>query len=248
MELNLSFRKVNEDGKENKKRIFFNKVILEFKTNIYIILFIYDLWSYVISFFMGLLVLILYYNDIKLYSIFKNKIIEKLNLYGFTENIIIFNDIQLLFFILFFLLFFILLVYKMKTKEEFKRWIRMMIYYRINFLINYNIFIKIFNINTLEFIEYNFVIIIIFLLYGIMQIISIILKRELKLKLLHYLNWPWLSLSFWIFIYLNITNVSVFESLYNDFVGYDDKYYEVAYKNLRSDFLNINIVSEKKNG
>ena len=119
-----------------------------------------------------------------------------------------------------------------------------MIYYRINFLINYNIFIILFNINITDFIEYNLIIILIFFVYSILQLLCIIFKKEIKFKLLHYLSFPWLSLCFWIFLYANVTDLLVFESLYNDFEGYDDKYYEVAHVDFKS--IDGVIISEKK--
>lgn len=236
MELNIHFKKLSDVVKKNTKRSL--KIVLEFKTHSYIIFFVFDFWVYIVSFVMGLLVLFLYYFDIKLYSILKNIIVKKCNFYS-IENGYIFEYIKviLVLFFLLSLLLIIILMYKRKTKEEFRIWIRTMLYYRINFIVNYYIFIKIFNIAIAEFIEYNIIIIIIFIIYSMVQLWGILYKKEIKFKLLHYLNWPGLSVCFWIFIFLNVKNLLIFESLYNDFVGYDDKYYDIVYINLESDNL-----------
>lgn len=231
MKLSVYLKKLSVENKEGSKRSL--KGILEFRTETFVLCFIFDVLIYIMSLCMGLLVLMLYYKEIKIYSNIKNKIIEILNLNEILKFLIYdYGKIALIIligFLLIYILIMLIFMYKIKTRKEFKRWIRIFLYHRINFIINYYIFIKLFNITAVEFIEYNIIIIIIFIIYIVMHIICVILKKENKIKILHYLNWPWLSLGYWIFLYLNLTDKSVFERTYDDFAGYDDKYYDIAY-------------------
>lgn len=116
MELNLYFKYLY-DGINLKPSL---KLLLEFRTHSYIIIFIFDVLVYVISFFMGFFVLILYYKDIKLYSFLKNTIIEKYNFYYIEYFCSIINiKILIIFIILLFIILIIFLMYKKKNKNEF---------------------------------------------------------------------------------------------------------------------------------
>lgn len=219
-ELNIKL-KFLEWGRKNK---YYLKFFIEFKTEYYIIVFVFDVFIYFISFILFSIFFYFYFYDIKLYSIVKNNFIELYGLVIFLQikNILIFS------FIIFIILLLIAL-YKYKTKEEIIKIIYTFIYHRLNFLINYYIFIKIFGINTFDYIEYNFLIIVLFFLILLLKIIFSLLNNKINIEIKHYLGFPFLSIFYWIWLYKHISDVKLFRFLYDDFVGYDDKYYEIIY-------------------
>lgn len=226
--LNFRIKYLYENGKMKPSLNF----VIEFYNSLFLLVFIFNFYKYLFSFFLFLVFIFLYYKDIKLYSIFKSYIIEKIgiDLYLWFCN-------SLIFCILIFFIFVIIILYKNDDKDTFKFRVYTFIYHRIHFLINYSILKKILNITPIEFFEYNFIIILIFMFYCIFLLISIITKKEINLKLLHYLSWPWISIIFWLWLYYNVKNLDLFDGLYKEIVGFDDKYYDIYYKDFR-DYIN----------
>ena len=203
---------------------------LNFKTRYYNILFFFRLYEYFKSLLLLLLFLLSYF--------FKIKIFESQNFIQleYIYNWIVCYKIWILLSI--FVIFFLFIYYiKNYNVTETLKYLYIFIYHRINFFINLYLFIYLFKMDLNIFFEYNFIIKLIFIIYYFIFWIYLFFKKKvLNYKLLHFLNFPFIPLIFWIFLFcINDLN---FLKLKYYFIDFDLKYYEtnIELNNEEEDF------------
>lgn len=187
-------------------------LILKFMTVEYCIVLIFDLIIYFKSMLLYILFNFCYWLDIKVFSIIKNLIIMHVD-----ESIIVYIKIVLYYFIynkiiiLFFIILFIILHYLILVNfnfELFCKFLEKFIYQRLNFILNLYFFLYLYQITLEDYIDYSFVIIIIFIVFWFYRVITLIFQKELEVgKIYHFLNFPFISLIIWIILFFKLNKL-----------------------------------------
>lgn len=220
-EFSIHFKKmVDVQGK------IFNMMIFNFKALNYNILFCFYLKEYFKILILFSIFWVSYKFEINIYELIYNFIYIKYpNVLVLTILNFIKSNIKIIILIL--ILLFILLIFYIKKFNiiEALKFIWVFIYHRINFLINLWILLKILKIELNVFFEYNFLIMVIFIIYLIIFWVYLIYKKKpLEFKLLHFLNIPLISIIIWITLFI-IDDLKFFKTKYI-LIELDLKYYE----------------------
>lgn len=227
-------------------------ILLEFNTLSYNVYLVLKLKVYKPIIFFLFLFMFCFWMDLKFFNFLfnffmKEQLLIEENIYILQLYYFFFEKKMLILYII--ILLFILFIFwikKFNIKETIK-FILIFSYHRINFIINLIILEKILNINMQEFFEYNFIIMVIFIIYIIIFWIYFIIKKEpLNYKLLHFLNIPFLPMLIWIIIFF--FNDKLFFLLKYNLKEFDYKYYDSYFHIIDETALNIDIINiDEKN-
>ena len=216
---------LNQLGRENSWIL-----TLVFSVPHYIIFYFISIRLYIKALLMFIIFMMMYENEINILKIIKEKYIVKLNNQKIIEIV---NNIGYLKWIILGLIVLIFMIFVHYINrydwKKTKNFLLIFLYHRINFLINMIIFTRILKISFIEFFNYNFIIMIIFIIVFLLNLVeSLILKNKKankKYKLLHFLNLPLISILIWIIIF--ISDEYIFFKYRWILQEYDKKYYEI---------------------